>query len=87
LYSSTRRISYRDSPFKDKDLPEIETQNPEEFHCLVAGLVNESKASPGIIGNSFEELEQDALAISCLDFPTPHLHKGPFQKYLPASKN
>ncbi|KAJ9175811.1 hypothetical protein P3X46_014325 [Hevea brasiliensis] len=68
-------------PLKVKDLPEIKTRNVEDFYHLVAGLVNESKASSGLIWNSFEDLERDALSKLYQDFPIPIFTIGPFYKY------
>ncbi|KAK7828062.1 udp-glycosyltransferase 76f1 [Quercus suber] len=45
-------------PLKVKDLPVMDNVDPDSFYEIIAGMVNESKASSGIIWNSFEELEQ-----------------------------
>ncbi|CAK7349523.1 unnamed protein product [Dovyalis caffra] len=74
-------------PLKVKDLPEFKTQDLEDLHHYVAGLINESKASSGLIWNSFEELEQDSLTRLSHDFPIPIFTIGPFHKYMPASSS
>ncbi|CAK7323861.1 unnamed protein product [Dovyalis caffra] len=58
-------------PLKVKDLPDFKTHYPEELHSYVARLINISKASSGLIWNSFEELEQDSLTRLCHEFPIP----------------
>ncbi|CAK7327642.1 unnamed protein product [Dovyalis caffra] len=74
-------------PLKVKDLPDVKTQDPEDLHRYVAKLMDESKASSGLIWNSFEELEQDSLTRLCQHFPIPIFTLGPFHKYLPASSS
>lgn len=72
-------------PLRIKDLPVVETKEPEVFYQIVAGMVNESKASSGIIYNSFEDLEKSALATMQQDFNIPIFPIGPFHKYSPTS--
>ena len=50
-------------------------------------LAKETKASSGIIWNSFEELEESALVRLHQDFPIPLFLVGPFQKYFPTSSS
>ncbi|KAJ8760222.1 hypothetical protein K2173_011092 [Erythroxylum novogranatense] len=45
-------------PLKVKDLPVFDTKKPEKFYQLVDRIVNETKASSGIIWNTFQELEE-----------------------------
>uniref|UniRef100_A0A5B7AX51 Putative UDP-glucoronosyl/UDP-glucosyl transferase family protein n=1 Tax=Davidia involucrata TaxID=16924 RepID=A0A5B7AX51_DAVIN len=70
-----------------KDLPVIKTLNPEALYQLVESMIKETKASSGLIWNSFEELEQPALATLGQDFPIPIFPIGPFHKYFPASSS
>ncbi|KAF8397413.1 hypothetical protein HHK36_016329 [Tetracentron sinense] len=74
-------------PLKVKDIPGINTQDPEIMYQLVACIIKETKASSGIIWNSFEDLEQSALATVGQEFPIPIFPIGPFHKYSPASSS
>ncbi|GAV56821.1 UDPGT domain-containing protein [Cephalotus follicularis] len=74
-------------PLKVKDLPVIETRNPDALNQLISGMVSQTKASSGIIWNSFEELEQTALTKFRQDFPIPAFPIGPFHKYFLASSS
>ncbi|KAK1364940.1 hypothetical protein POM88_040501 [Heracleum sosnowskyi] len=71
-------------PLRVKDLPLIKTNNPEALYQLVEGIVKETKASSGLIWNSFEELEKPELATLMQDFPIPIFPVGPFHKYFSA---
>ncbi|KAM6598684.1 hypothetical protein CsatA_018293 [Cannabis sativa] len=68
-------------PLKVKDLPVIETQYPEKFYELISRVVSETKASSGIIWNTFEELEQPALDLIANQLSIPMFPIGPFHKY------
>ncbi|KAK7828065.1 udp-glycosyltransferase 76f1 [Quercus suber] len=68
-------------PIQVKDLPAINTVDPDSYYEIVVGVVNESKASSGIIWNSFEELEQSELDTLRQEFPIPIFPIGPFHKY------
>ncbi|XP_075649189.1 UDP-glycosyltransferase 76B1-like [Castanea sativa] len=68
-------------PLKVKDLPVIDNVDPDSYYEIIAGMVNESKASAGIIWNSFEELEQSELDTLRQEFPNPIFPIGPFHKY------
>ncbi|KAJ9160236.1 hypothetical protein P3X46_025657 [Hevea brasiliensis] len=74
-------------PLKVKDLPGVKTRDVEDFYHLLAELVNETKASSGLIWNSFEDLEQVELSALCKDFPIPIFTIGPFHKYFPATSS
>lgn len=74
-------------PLKVKDLPVVNTDDPEAFYEVVAGLVNETKASSGVIWNSYEDLEQSALVTLRQEFPIPIFPIGPFHKYSSASSS
>ncbi|XLU34343.1 hypothetical protein S245_070409, partial [Arachis hypogaea] len=70
-------------PLKVKDLPKIETRDPEAFYEFVVQFVDECKASSGVIWNSFEELESSALAKLRQLFSIPIYPIGPFHKHFP----
>lgn len=67
-------------PLKVKDLPVVKTCHPELLYQLVINMVNETKSSSGIIWNTFEELEQSALATLRHEFHIPVFPIGPFHK-------
>ncbi|KAL7614657.1 UDP-glycosyltransferase 76G1 [Lactuca sativa] len=52
---------------------------------LLAKMLKQTKASSGIIWNSFKELEEPEFQKICKDFPVPSFLIGPFHKYFPAS--
>ena len=68
-------------PLKVKDLPKIETRDPEAFYKLVCRIVDQCKASSGLIWNSFEDLESSALAKLRQEFSIPIYPIGPFHKH------
>ncbi|CAK9165231.1 unnamed protein product [Ilex paraguariensis] len=74
-------------PLRIKDLPVIKTSNPEALYEVVNSMVKETKASSGLIWNSFEELEQPALNALRQDFPIPIFPIGPFHKHFPTSSS
>ncbi|KAM4093882.1 hypothetical protein ACB094_06G152900 [Castanea mollissima] len=74
-------------PLKVKDLPVINTVYPDSYYEIVACMVNESKASSGIILNSFEELELSELDTLRQEFPIPIFPIGPFHKYFLTSSS
>ncbi|KAL5734600.1 hypothetical protein ACOSP7_032461 [Xanthoceras sorbifolium] len=45
-------------PLRVKDIPMIETQDPEDLYQLIKAMVKQIKASSGLIWNSFQELEE-----------------------------
>ncbi|KAM5556564.1 UDP-glycosyltransferase 76F1 [Rosa sericea] len=73
------------SPLRVKDLPMINSSDPERFLKLVHNLTYETKASYGFIFNTFEDLEQDALATLRKEFHIPIFPIGPFHKCVPAT--
>ncbi|GLT43790.1 hypothetical protein SLA2020_177210 [Shorea laevis] len=73
------------APLRVKDLPVIDSCAPEELYELVDDMVNATKASSGLVWNTFEELEQPALATIRQDFGIPIFPIGPFHKSFPAS--
>ncbi|KAJ4970180.1 hypothetical protein NE237_003279 [Protea cynaroides] len=74
-------------PLKVKDLPMIHTHDVDILYQFVNTMVNQVKASSGIIVNSFHHLEQPALATHGKEFPIPVFKIGPFHKFFPASSS
>ncbi|XP_034928451.1 UDP-glycosyltransferase 76B1-like [Populus alba] len=74
-------------PLKVKDLPVIITRFPATLHQLFEKISNQAKACSGLIWNSFEEIERDALSKLSQVFTVPIFHIGPFHKYFPASSS
>ncbi|KAL0452789.1 UNVERIFIED_CONTAM: UDP-glycosyltransferase 76F1 [Sesamum latifolium] len=74
-------------PLRIKDLPVITTSHPEKLYRLLEGMIQETKASSGIIWNSFEELEESSLAKLRQDFQIPMFPIGPFHKHFAASSS
>nr|XP_043631267.1 UDP-glycosyltransferase 76B1-like [Erigeron canadensis] len=71
---------------KYKDIAKI-TINPQGTGDFVGNMLNEMKASSGIIWNTFKELEESQLDTISLDFKVPNFTLGPFHKYFPASSS
>ncbi|KAJ0102927.1 hypothetical protein Patl1_06490 [Pistacia atlantica] len=74
-------------PLKVKDLPTINSRSPETIYELINGMVDGAKASSGVIWNTFEDLEQSALANLGQQFSVPMFPIGPFHKCFPASSS
>ncbi|KAJ0102922.1 hypothetical protein Patl1_06498 [Pistacia atlantica] len=70
-----------------KDIPLIETRDAEKFYQLLMSMMSQIKASSGLIWNSFQDLEQDALPALERDFRIPIFPIGAFHKYFPASSS
>ncbi|XP_062092563.1 UDP-glycosyltransferase 76F1-like [Humulus lupulus] len=68
-------------PLKVKDLPVIKMRDQEKFYELISRVVSETKASSGLIWNTFEELEQPALDSLTKKLSIPMFPIGPFHKY------
>ncbi|KAI5346505.1 hypothetical protein L3X38_014384 [Prunus dulcis] len=70
------------SPLKVKDLPGKDNSDPESIYQLITNMANEPKASSGLIFNTFEDLEQHALATLRQEtYPNvPIFPIGPFHK-------
>ncbi|XP_057981758.1 UDP-glycosyltransferase 76B1-like [Malania oleifera] len=66
-----------------KDLPLINAPNLDSYHNLLDGMIGKTRASAGLIWNSFEELEHDALSILRHDYGIPTFPIGPFHKLCP----
>ncbi|KAK9913655.1 hypothetical protein M0R45_037465 [Rubus argutus] len=75
------------SPLRVKDLPMINSSEPERFYKLVRALSYDTKDSYGFIFNTFEDLEQHALATIRKEFHIPIFPIGPFHKYFPAASS
>ncbi|XP_061343486.1 UDP-glycosyltransferase 76B1-like [Gastrolobium bilobum] len=74
-------------PLRVKDLPVINTEEPEKYYELICRFVNETKGSLGVIWNSFEELESSALVTLRQECSIPMFPIGPFHKYFPTSSS
>ncbi|XVF24004.1 hypothetical protein REPUB_Repub13aG0089300 [Reevesia pubescens] len=74
-------------PLKVKDINVFEKCDLERLVQFIAIMVQETKASSGIIWNSYEELELEPLTRCSLSFPIPIFPIGPFHKYFPASSS
>ncbi|XP_031273370.1 UDP-glycosyltransferase 76F1-like [Pistacia vera] len=74
-------------PLKVKDLPTINSRSPETIYELINGMVDGARASSGFIWNTFQDLEQSALANLGQQFSVPMFPIGPFHKCFPASSS
>ncbi|KAG6760154.1 hypothetical protein POTOM_036655 [Populus tomentosa] len=74
-------------PFKVKDLPVINSRDPESVYDLMVSMADGTKASSGVIWNTFEELEQPALAALRHEFSIPIFPIGPFHNRFPSSSS
>ncbi|GAB4827531.1 hypothetical protein Ancab_034415 [Ancistrocladus abbreviatus] len=74
-------------PLKVKDIPRTSTRDPDTLYDLLSRMSQEIKISSGLIFNSFEELEDRALAIARQEFRVPIFPLGPFHKSAPASSS
>ncbi|XP_062030118.1 UDP-glycosyltransferase 76B1-like isoform X2 [Rosa rugosa] len=74
-------------PLKIKDLPTIKTkQNPEQFFQMTASrLTDEANSSHGVIINTFEDIEGQALIRLCDELSAPIFGVGPFHKPFPTT--
>ena len=68
-------------PLKVKDLPMINTLNIESFSQFVDNLVSTTKASSGLVWNTFEDLEHTSLATLSQQFSVPIFPIGPIHKH------
>ncbi|XP_076904767.1 UDP-glycosyltransferase 76B1-like [Bidens hawaiensis] len=71
---------------KFKDIVKI-TTNPQGMETILTNMLNQMKASSGIIWNTFKELEESALETISQDLRVPSFTLGPFHKYFPASSS
>ncbi|GFP86336.1 UDP-glycosyltransferase 76f1 [Phtheirospermum japonicum] len=67
-------------PLKVKDIPIIETQDPDNMFHIIASMVGETKKARGLIFNTFEELEEPELVKLQSQFLMPTFAVGPFRK-------
>lgn len=78
-------------PLRVKDLPVMETNEPEELFRVVNNMVEGAKSSSGIIWNTFEDFESTTLMDFSSEFRVPVFPIGPFYKHseniLPTMKN
>lgn len=74
-------------PLKLKDIPVLCTCNPAATDKLICKLVEKTRASKGLIFNSFEELEGSSLAMIHEDISIPVFAIGPFHKQVSASSS
>ncbi|KAB2598314.1 UDP-glycosyltransferase 76F1-like [Pyrus ussuriensis x Pyrus communis] len=77
------------SPIKVKDLPRMPDCDPEDFYRLITNMANEPKASHGLIFNTFEDLEGQALATLRREYypNIPIFSLGPFHKCGPTTSS
>ncbi|XP_004307596.1 PREDICTED: UDP-glycosyltransferase 76C2-like [Fragaria vesca subsp. vesca] len=71
-------------PLKVKDLP-TNSCDPKIFLQLITEWGNVIKTSDGVIFNTSEDLEEQALLTIRPDFPIPIFPIGPFHKWFPTS--
>ncbi|XP_010504434.1 PREDICTED: UDP-glycosyltransferase 76F1-like [Camelina sativa] len=78
-------------PLKVKDLPVMETNEPEEFYLVATDMVKGANSSSGVICNTFEDLERLSLMDISSRSQVPIFPIGPFHKHrdrvLPMMKN
>ncbi|XP_009344267.2 UDP-glycosyltransferase 76F1-like [Pyrus x bretschneideri] len=77
------------SPIKVKDLPMMPNCDPEDFYQLITNMTNEPKSSHGLIFNTFEDLEGQALATIRQEYypNIPIFSLGPFHKCGPTTSS
>lgn len=75
-------------PLKVKDIPTIETHNPEDLYEVIHNMMEETKKASGLILNTFKELEEPELS-KLIDeqFLMPIFPIGPFHKYFSAASS
>ncbi|XP_042511033.1 UDP-glycosyltransferase 76B1-like [Macadamia integrifolia] len=77
-------------PLRMKDLPVFNGHDQETLmglNQLLISMVDQVKASSGLILNTFDYLEQSSLAALAQEFPIPVFTIGPFHKLFPASSS
>ncbi|KAE9451434.1 hypothetical protein C3L33_16651, partial [Rhododendron williamsianum] len=75
------------APLQVKDLPSFTTNDSDNLYNSLSNTVQQSKASSGLIWNTFSELEKFALIQLREQFPIPNFPIGPFHKSFPASSS
>lgn len=68
-----------------KDIPTIETSDPEDLYQVIGSMVGETKKASGLIFNTFQELEGPELAKLRDHFLVPTFAIGPFHKRFSAA--
>ncbi|CAH2064032.1 unnamed protein product [Thlaspi arvense] len=68
-------------PLKVKDLPVMETNEPEELFRVVNNMVKGAKSSSGVIWNTFEDFERPSLMDLNSKLKVPIFPIGPFHKH------
>ncbi|KAK4273679.1 hypothetical protein QN277_017023 [Acacia crassicarpa] len=68
-------------PLKVKDLPRMESKDPEALYEFACRMSDELKSSSGVIWNTFEELEISALERLRHELGIPSYPIGPFHKH------
>lgn len=63
----------------------IKTGDPEDIFKLITRMVGATKASSGVIWNTFEDLERNKIVEFSQEFAIPVFPVGPFHKHFPAS--
>ncbi|EOA26037.1 hypothetical protein CARUB_v10019445mg [Capsella rubella] len=78
-------------PLKVKDLPVMETNEPEELYLVAIDMIEGANSSSGVIWNTFEDLERLSLTDISSKSQVPIFPIGPFHKHsdnvLPTTKN
>ncbi|GMH19079.1 hypothetical protein Nepgr_020920 [Nepenthes gracilis] len=72
-------------PLKVKDIPKVRTSDPELLFTFVTRMRAATKASRGLIFNTFQELEEPAIEKLRREFGIPVFPVGPFHKSVPPS--
>ncbi|GMH19075.1 hypothetical protein Nepgr_020916 [Nepenthes gracilis] len=83
--SQLEELVHEFPPLKIKDIPRSGTTDHDPMYQFISTMCKESKASRGIIINSFEELEPSAMSTVQREFGVPVFPIGPFHKFLPPS--
>ncbi|KAJ0246901.1 UDP-glycosyltransferase 76F2 [Hirschfeldia incana] len=68
-------------PLKVKDLPIVETNDPDGLYRIITDMVEGVRSSSGVIWNTFEDLERDQLMDLSSNFHVPFFPIGPFYKH------
>ncbi|XP_065870072.1 UDP-glycosyltransferase 76B1-like isoform X2 [Euphorbia lathyris] len=71
-------------PLRVKDIPTIQTKDPDTLYNLIDKVMNQTKEFSGLIWNSCEELEQHSFQKLKKDFPIQMYPIGPFHKHFQA---
>lgn len=67
-------------PIREKDIPQIKMADADEMNVVVVEVFSKTKASSGVIWNTFEELEVESLAEVREQFGIPIFPIGPLHK-------